>query len=106
MNMVESNQGKKIKFELSELTMWKVGTIAFGILLIVSVLTGGFGMGGSVNEVPSVPSNVPAQAPPSRVDVQVGDAFAVGDEDAPVTMVEFSDFLCPFCGRFYEQTLS
>ena len=42
---------------------------------------------------------------PSDVDLLVDDDPAKGDPDAPLVMIEFSDFQCPFCGRFYEQTL-
>jgi len=34
-----------------------------------------------------------------KFDVQVGNAPARGPKNAPVTIVEWSDFQCPFCGR-------
>ncbi len=36
---------------------------------------------------------------PFRVPVETGDAPARGNPTAPVTVVEFSDFQCPFCER-------
>ncbi|PIN75476.1 disulfide bond formation protein DsbA [Candidatus Woesearchaeota archaeon CG10_big_fil_rev_8_21_14_0_10_37_12] len=39
------------------------------------------------------------------VDVSVDDDPVKGAESAPIIMIEFSDFECPFCGRFYTETL-
>ncbi len=40
------------------------------------------------------------------VRISVADAPMLGRADAPVTIVEFSDYQCPFCQRFFATTLS
>ena len=41
-----------------------------------------------------------------RVEVSTDDDAVKGDVNAPVTIVEFSDYECPFCGKFYAETYS
>jgi protein-disulfide isomerase len=40
-----------------------------------------------------------APTPAAKVDIQVGSAPVKGPKSAPVTVVAFSDFQCPFCSR-------
>jgi protein-disulfide isomerase len=47
----------------------------------------------------------PAASPAKPVNVDTSGSPAQGPADARVTMVEFVDFECPFCGRYARDTL-
>lgn len=53
--------------------------------------------------VDSSSSNNPVT--PSRVQISIENDLSLGDMNAPVVLVEFIDFQCQFCRRFYTETL-
>jgi len=87
--------------------------IAMAAVLIVAAFLGGYVLG-NLGETKTVMQNIPAPTPTQaptqpnaipRIAISLGDSPVEGNSNAPVTMVEFSDFQCPFCGQFYSQTL-
>ncbi|MDT8307732.1 MAG: DsbA family protein, partial [Anaerolineae bacterium] len=54
------------------------------------------------------PASNAAPAPlmvPTPASIEARTLTALGDPDAPVTIVEYSDYQCPFCQRHYRETL-
>ena len=44
------------------------------------------------------------QPPSGPVDVPIENSFAIGDPNAPITIVEYTDFQCPYCSQHFERT--
>lgn len=78
--------------------VWKIGTAIFAVLFVITLGTWIF-TSQEKNQITGQTTKV--EIP---IDVTVDNDPSLGDEDAPVTIIEFSDFQCPYCKQFWAET--
>ncbi len=120
----ESNAGTDITIKKSTYNKMVKGIIA---AIAIATFFGGYSLGTmsdsgsdisteelkeilSEIEIKTAPTPQPARQPtqpsaPQIFKVSLDDDPVMGNPNAPVTVVEYSDFQCPFCSRFFQQTL-
>lgn len=81
-----------------------VASYFLGVLTTkVQYIQGNGSLGTTVQGTQTGNNTVPTP-PPAVVDVKVGTLPLLGNENAKVTIVEFSDLQCPFCRRWFVET--
>jgi protein-disulfide isomerase len=75
-----------------------VGLVFFLLGLGVGYLVWGRNPASTAATAPTAAVNIPQKV--TRFNVSVDDDPAVGPADAPITLIEFSDYQCPFCTKW------
>jgi protein-disulfide isomerase len=105
----EKNQVKEAKADtitISKDKLWKYSTVILGVALILVVA---FAILPGKSTTGAVVGAPPTQAPPeqagAKVSVLLGNSPVKGSADAEIAILEWSDYECPFCARFFSSSL-
>ncbi|MBI2208645.1 DsbA family protein [Candidatus Woesearchaeota archaeon] len=95
---------EKIKFEISKVRIWQgISAILLIAVVVIWFYNGSGSAQGAAIQQPTLQQGNEQQLP-TKQDIDLDDDPVLGDKNAPVTIVSFEDYQCPFCGRAFQQT--
>ncbi len=79
--------------------------LAFAVGVLLGYVVWGYDPSGGRANTSGQVAQVPATEAPNfkRYDIPSKGFYAIGPENAPITVVEFSDYQCPFCRRWHQE---
>lgn len=110
---MDKQSGIRINLFISTPVAILIGSVIIAIAILINggIIKFKGSTAKSTTQVAQAPTQQAPQAaapaqPSGPVKVSVADEPVLGNKNAPVTLVEFVDYECPFCKRFFDQTLS
>ena len=103
---------EKYNFAISKVRIWQGLSVILAIAVVFlwfnqgsdNIVQGAVVAQPTAQPAPNPTPTQPSPTQPQKLTIDEDDDPFIGDKNAPVTIVSFEDYQCPFCSRAFKQT--